>query len=189
VLFERLEVTSSKASTFFEKATRRTLVVRDCAGIQGRTIPGNGDLFLENVSSSGPWVFERERVFARQFHIAHEGTKILNTNATVWIFGLTCEMSGTLIRTVGGGKTELLGALCVSTGGWKTDPMFVVEDAQATLNVAEASYSRAPFQTIVSETRQGKTFRLSLKNRDKESVLPERLGGILLPFFTAQPQR
>jgi hypothetical protein len=67
--------------------------------------------------------------------------------------------------------------------------MFVVEDAQATLNVAEASYSRAPFQTIVSETRQGKTFRLSLKNRDKESVLPERLGGILLPFFTAQPQR
>ena len=189
VLFERLEVTSSKASTFFEKATRRTLVVRDCAGIQGRTIPGNGDLFLENVSSTGPWVFERERVFARQFHIAHEGTKILNTNATVWIFGLTTEMSGTLIRTVGGGKTELLGALCVSTGGWKTDPMFVIEDAQATLNVAEASYSRAPYQTIVSETRQGKTFLLKLQKQKDERVLPERLGGVLLPFFTAQPQR
>jgi hypothetical protein len=189
VVFERLEVAAGKGAFLFEKSTRRTLVIRDCSGVQGRTLPGNGDLFLENVSSGGPWVFERERVFARQFHIAYEGTKILNTNATVWIFGLTTELPGTLIRTAGGGKTELLGGLCVSSGAWKSDPMFVVEDSQATFQIAEASLSRAPYQTLVSETRRGETLRLSNKGPGKDSPMPERLGGILLPFFTAQPQR
>ena len=189
VVFERLDVVSSRRSLLFEKSTRRPLVIRDSSGVQGRTVPGNGDLFLENVSSSGPWVFERERVFARQFHIAYEGTKILNTNATVWIFGLTTELPGTLIQTVGGGKTELLGGLCISTGSWKADPMFVVDESIATFNVAEASFNRAPFQTIVKEIRKGKGLRLGNAGVDKDHPLPERLGGVLLPFFTAQPQR
>lgn len=189
VLFERLDVVSGRRSPLFEKSTRRTLVVRDSSGVHGRSVPGNGDLFLENVSSSGPWVFERERVFARQLHVAYEGTKIVNTNATVWIFGLTTELPGTLIRTVGGGKTELLGGLCISTGSWKSDPMFVVEDSIATFNIAEASFNRAPYQTIVKETRKGKTLSLGNGGAVKEHPLPERLGGILLPFFTAQPQR
>jgi len=189
VVFERLDISTGKGSPLFEQSTKRTVVVRDCAGAQGRTVPGCGDLFLENVSSGGPWVFERQRVFARQLHIACEGTKILNTNAAVWILGLTTELPGTLIRTVGGGKSELLGGLCASTGGWKSDPMFVVEDSQATFNIAEASFSRAAYQVIVAETRGGTVRRLSNKGPSKDLRMPERLGGILLPFFTAQPQR
>jgi hypothetical protein len=141
------------------------------------------------VSSTGPWVFSGHRVFARQLHVAYEGTKILNTNATVWILGLTTELSGTMVRTVGGGKTEVLGALCVSSGGWKADPMFAVEDAQATFHVSEASFGRAPYQTIVAETRKGRTLKLASRTRTADRQLPERLGGVMVPFFTAQPQR
>lgn len=186
VVIERLDVVGS--NPLFDKATKRTVVVRDCAGVRGMC-SGPGDLFLENVSSTGPWTFAEQRVFARQFHIAYEGTKILNTNSTVWIFGLTTELPGTLIRTVGGGKTELLGGLCASTGGWKSDPMFVVQESQATFQIAEASFSRAAYQTIVAETRNGKTLKLPNRGLNDDHRLPERLGGILLPFFTAQPQR
>lgn len=186
VVIERLEVAGT--TPLFDKATKRALVVRDCAGVRG-VCSTPGDLFLENVNSTGPWVFSEQRVFARQLHIAHEGTKILNTNSTVWIMGLTTELPGTLIRTIGGGKTELLGGLCASTGGWKSDPMFVIDESQATFQIAEASFSRAAYQTIVSETRRGKTLKLPNRGLSDDHRLPERLGGILLPFFTAQPQR
>lgn len=143
---------------------------------------------MENVSSLGPWVFERQRVFVRQLHIDFEGTKILNTNATVWVMGLTTEKGGSVVRTVGGGRTEVLGGVCLSTGGWKRDPMFFVDDSEATFHLAEDSFSGQPFQTIVTEVRGGKTLRLYSIPTKGTLPLPERLSGILLPFFTARPQ-
>ncbi len=188
VLFERLDIGGKKGAALFEMISQRTLVIRDCAGVQGGSRPGSGDLFLENVSSLGPWVFERQRVFVRQLHIDFEGTKILNTNATVWVMGLTTEKGGSVVRTVGGGRTEVLGGVCLSTGGWKRDPMFFVDDSEATFHLAEDSFSGQPFQTIVTEVRGGKTLRLYSIPTKGTLPLPERLSGILLPFFTARPQ-
>ena len=66
--------------------------------------------------------------------------------------------------------------------------MFFVDDSEATFHLAEDSFSGQPFQTIVTEVRGGKTLRLYSIPTKGTLPLPERLSGILLPFFTARPQ-
>lgn len=60
--------------------------------------------------------------------------------------------------------------------------MFRLEGGQGTFVMPEASFSRAPFMTIVSEKR-GTVVR-TLSNNSPDAKLPVRAGGIALPLYT-----
>jgi hypothetical protein len=62
--------------------------------------------------------------------------------------------------------------------------MFRVTDASASFCVGEASFNSNPYQTIVTEARNGLTRRLSNKGLSDDLPLPERVGGVALPLYT-----
>ena len=62
--------------------------------------------------------------------------------------------------------------------------MFRVDDSSASFVMAEASFSRAPFQGIVQERRAGVTRTLPNQGIGDDKI-PTRVGGVALPLFTA----
>jgi Pectate lyase superfamily protein len=183
VLIERLAADSA-VNPLIEQASGRDLAVCDCSGA-GLTWIGNGDIFLENVWSPMPLILPKgRRLWARQWNVTAQGTKLLNDGGTAWLFGFSGEMPGTLIETRAGGKTELLGGLCNATGSWKFEPMLVVTDASASFTVGETSMENTPYQIIVEETRGGLKKRLTLNGLTEDQPLPKRVGGLGLPLYT-----
>jgi hypothetical protein len=190
VVIERLECEPA-GDTLVEHASNRTLVLSSCLGARG-SYAGTGKLFLEDVSSTTPWhIGTNQTLFARQLTVECGRTHVHNEGGLFWALGLKGELPGTLLRTSGRGKSEILGGLCESTGGWKDDPMFKIEDASATIILPEASFNRTPYQSIVSEKRGNVTKLLSNVGNVglPEPNLPTRVGGIVLPLYAGYEGR
>lgn len=182
VVIERLEVEPGSA-WLLNRAVRRTLVLRDCYNVRA-SFDAPGDLYLDDVSSVAAWRFKDMDVWARQFTVEPETTKITVEGGSFWGLGLKGDRQGTFVHVLGGAKAEVLGGLCVANGPWKEAPMFRVEDASASFVMAEASFARAPFQVIVQE-RRGDVTRSMSNQGFGDDKLPFRVGGIALPLFTA----
>lgn len=181
VRFERI-AGSSSVDALIEHASTRRLVISSCSDV--RYIgSGKGDLFLEDVSSRSEWAIRNQKVWARQWCVERDGTKIVNRGGTVWILGLKVEKPGTVISTLEGGKTELLGGFVMASGGPKADPMFFIQDASASIVAGEVAFQGSPFRTIVSETRAGVNRILERGSPGVDSILSGHAGGSALPFY------
>jgi hypothetical protein len=183
VRVERLEVDPGY-DTFIELAAKRTLVLSACHDVRA-TFTAPGDVFLEDVSSRFPWEFKGNRVWARQWNIDREGLKVVNDGGQLWVLGLKVDRLGTAIRTVNGGRTEVLGGLCVSGSGYKADPLFEVQEASASFVIGESSFFGSPFEQVVAETRRGVTRQMPSRGISSDLPLPERVGGVGLTLFAA----
>lgn len=181
VIIERL-VAHSASEALIEQASTRRLVISSCSDV--RYIgTGSGDLFLEDVSSRSEWNIRNQKVWARQWSIDRDGSKIINRSGTVWILGLKTERPGTVIGSFENGKTELNGGLIVATGGPKFDPMFLIRDASASLIASEIAYQGSPYRIIVSESRAGTDRVLERGLAGVSAILPNHAGGTALPFY------
>lgn len=99
---------------------------------------GPGDIYLTNVEGGAVgWSFHSgQRVWARQLNAEQWGTKITNAGGDLWILGLKTEAPGTAVRTVGGGRTRVLGALLYPV--WATDgaPAFENRNSEQAVTAA-----------------------------------------------------
>lgn len=182
VLFERLAIRTPQA-VLFELASDRSVVVSSCQGVRA-ILGGKGDVFLEDVSSARSWTIRSNRVWARQWNLVGDGEKVHNEGGQLWAMGLRAEKTGTIVNTLAKGRTELLGGLCVSSAGYKQDPMFGITDASASFVIAEASFAGNPYSVLVTETRGAQVRRLTSRGLGPEAQLPARVGGVALPLFT-----
>lgn len=181
--FEQIEVTGGRA-VFLRSVADRTVVIRDCSGISVDW-KGKGTVFLEDVSSDHPWVVEKgQTLWARQWFERFGGDKIVNRGGTVWILGLAAERPGILLDTLEGGRSEVLGGLCGSSGTWKSMPMFRIRDGAGSFVITEFSQQSTPYQTIVEEARGEKSRRLPNTGPLGGDPLPARTGGIALTLFS-----
>ncbi len=181
VILERMNETyGSKAKTWIEHATNRTLVVKNC--IFGKFEGTGGRVFIEDVCG-GPFLFRQQAVWARQLNQETKGLHVLNDGGSLWVLGYKTERSGTLLETKNGGKTEVLGCFAYATTGVSADPMFVVSDSAFSATMGEAHFG-GNFPVLVRETRGGTTKELSRKDA------PSRFGiGALLPLFVSGRDR
>lgn len=183
VWFERLEVEGLK-SALVQLTAERRLVFRHCTSVS-LDWKAKGSVFLEDVSSALTWELgPGQFLWARQWHQGVQGLKLANRGGTAWLMGYSTERPGILATTTAGGKTEILGGLCLANGGLKSMPMFRIEDASASIIIAEASFTSTPYQTIVEETRKGSVKRMSNYGLSGDQPLPQRVGGIAIPLFT-----
>jgi hypothetical protein len=165
VLIEGLRV-GYGSSAFVEHASARTAIMQHCAEIAPRGA-GSGDFFIHDiVSHSVRFNNPDQHIWCRQLNVESENApKIINDGATLWILGLKTERGNTVVKTINGGKTEILGAHIYSTSGEKVDPMFVIEDASFSVaGLAERCFNGNPFQVWVRETRNGETRELPRDN-------------------------
>ena len=150
VTFEHL----ANINSGIENATDRTVILRSI-GTQIFS-KGQGTLFFEDVAGH-ELAIRNQHVFARQLNIENEGTHFLNDGGTAWVLGYKTERGGTLVHTLKGGRTEVLGGFSYTTTAGKLAPMFVNENASFFTFFSEVCYSGDPFATLIRETRDGET--------------------------------
>ncbi|MEM8737915.1 MAG: glycosyl hydrolase family 28-related protein [Planctomycetota bacterium] len=155
----------------FEHDSNRTWSFRNFLGFDYTpTAAAPGDLFLTDVAAiavnAEQVTFRNQNVYATQLNIETEAgatdsslpdEKILNDGATVRILGLKIERPGTIVRTINGGKTELLSVYFNGSGvSGAADPAFVT--VESALSVAQfTSPPGTPYSVIAEETRNGIT--------------------------------
>ena len=117
--------------------------------------PGAGDVHLADVNG-GPFAFRGQDVYARQLNVENDTVNVTNDGGRLWILGLKTEKDATVIRTVNGGETEVLGALMYKqTGETTAAPMFEVVDASLSIaGFKENTFASIPPYTVkLRETR------------------------------------
>jgi hypothetical protein len=158
-----------------EHDSTRTLVLKN-GRYKYTDTPKSGKLFLEDVGMGVLRINHPHSVWARQLNIESLGDgnvpKIINNGGTLWIMGLKTEGKATVINTLNGGKTELLGGLIYPvqqfTNQEKTRPAFISNNSSMSLVYTLRSYSSSRNYTIaVQETRNGITRNLLTKDSGK----------------------
>jgi len=178
VIIERF---ASLAGGVIHRSTR-TLVLRNLtlARYEGRDM-GTGDLFLEDVSMTGPMVLKYQTVWARQLHSEFEGGPwITNHGADLWILGLTATRGQQIVRTRASGQTEILGAHIIASNKAKTQPMFEVDTASLSIaGLKESTPQGNPYFQWIAEERKD----------NKVSLAASALGSMgaikILPVYSA----
>lgn len=147
-----------------EIATRRTVVLRsvNLHALRQTSAAEGGDIFLEDVGG-GDFRFRKQHVWARQLNIENQGTHLTNDGGDVWILGYKTERGGTLVHTLGGGRTEILGGFSYTTTAGKLAPMFVNENSSVWAFFGETCFNGDPFATLIRETRDGETREVTPK--------------------------
>lgn len=143
--------------------------------IEYESTPEAGDLFLEDVLTSGLRVSPGQFVWARQLNVEGytEGQpRVVNDNGVLWVLGIKTERPGTVIQTVNGGQTEVLGTLIypvdLFTEVDQGDPAFVSVDSDLSAIYTVSSYApNTNYDAQVRDTRDGDT--RELKTEDIES--------------------
>jgi len=136
-----------------EIRTDRTVVLRSVGTYI--THKGKGPLFLEDVATGGLKFQPGQKVWARQLNVENEGTHVRNDGAALWVLGYKTERGGTLLHTLGGGRSEVFGTFSYTTTAGKLAPMFLTEDSAAFAFFAEVCYTGDPFTTLIREKRKG----------------------------------
>jgi hypothetical protein len=187
VWMERLAAHSGLEG-LIEHASSRRLVISSCSDVR-YVGTGSGDLFLEDVSSRAEWKLKQQKVWARQWCIERDGSKVVNQGGSLWVLGLKSERGGTVVTTTEAGKTEVYGALIMAGSGPKSDPMFVIREASANLSFGEIAFQGSPFRSIVSESRKGVTRLIERGAPHLTDLLPEHGGGVAVPFYSGYEGR
>jgi hypothetical protein len=143
------------------------------------TKPGN--LFLEDVNVEPLRIKPGQKVWARQFNNEHgsHGSKIINNGGDLWVMGLKTERAGTVINSLNGAETELLGGVILPTyrlsDEEKKKPAFLNTDSRTSLVYRDIAHDPAYDYVIqVKETRDGQTRQMLT------SEMPRQV-----PLFTA----
>jgi hypothetical protein len=143
--------------------------------------PQSGKLFLEDVGMNSLRINYPHAVWARQLNIESLGDssvpKIINNGGTLWILGLKTEGKATVINTINGGKTELLGGLIYPvqqfTRNERGRAAFMSTNSSMSLIYSLRAYAPTRNYTIaVQETRNGITRNLLTKD-----------SGVVMPLF------
>ncbi|WP_299184338.1 T9SS type A sorting domain-containing protein [uncultured Aquimarina sp.] len=171
------------ASGIFHNS-ERTLIMKDLEILYESAPSGAGDVFIENIAGGGPngspWVFNNQKVWARQFNVELLDVNVINNGGDLWILGMKTEHRSQIIKTINGGRSELLGALHLITDESSNLPAYeVIDGSLSVAGARETSFSGFRFPLVVRDIRNGVV-------QDLLSVdTPAGLNGFGLPLYVS----
>lgn len=181
---------------FIEQANKRTLILSDMhvqtAAMYFNTVEGS-KVFIEDCGCTVgsymdmtyrhmiPFSFVGQTVYARNINPERSMCEILNDHGTLWIMGFKAEFEGAFVKTINGGKTEVLGGV-LSIGRKKDIPAIENVDSDTSFVMSNNGYScNDIFPIVVKETRKGETRILPFEG------LPRRLEHFfMLPLYAGR---
>lgn len=179
VTFDQVDRPLGRHRVVVTNASSRTLVVHHLRGELLATGPGK--TFLEDACSNVRITHPLHRVWSRQLNSeSSEATNNTNDGGTLWVLGLKTERSQTLVETLNGGRTEVLGAwVYVTSREAPTRPMFVVEEGVGSFAGVLQFHSRgAVYDTLVQFTKSGERATVTRADNDgRASFGLLRVGG------------
>ncbi|OAV45946.1 glycosyl hydrolase family 28-related protein [Lewinella sp. 4G2] len=123
----------------------------------------SGDVFIEDVVG-GPWSFNQQDVYARQFNLERDVNNVTINGGMLWALGVKTERKGTIIEANNGARVEILGAFHYSTIAEEVDPkpLYVANESQLSVaGLKELTYIFDPYDIKLRETRNGVTNELA----------------------------
>ena len=182
VSIEKIEVGGfgDPIGPFVEHASTRALALRDVLtgslNSYANSVSG-GKVFVDNLTG-GTFVLEGQQMWARQLNLEPPGLKIRNIGGDLFILGLKTEKAGTLVETLAGGRTEVLGGLAYpSQPNDASIPMFVNHESSLAVSMPESSYlGGAWYDVWVEETRDGVVRKVVREDLTGHSNLGRKLG-------------
>ncbi|WP_428386201.1 glycosyl hydrolase family 28-related protein [Mucisphaera sp.] len=172
IVIERMESGLRNSSVELQQNTNRTLILNSLQNFTYRTNPTvsePGELFINDyVGELG--VLRDQTVWARQLNVEKETeqdpgepepsqpARIINDGGRVWLNGVKTEQDGTVVLTINGGETELLGHFHAGSGSTQTDPRFETIDSSFSAAVwVDQAGGSGRFDVFARETRNGVT--------------------------------
>ncbi len=159
VVFDLLDRPLGRIAITIENASSRTLVVNNFRGeLVGS---GPGKTFLEDACSNVWITHPKHRCWVRQLNSerrgARDGVNNHNQGGTLWVLSLKTEGQNLLVKTTGGGRTEVLGGWVYVLGKEvPTNPMFQIVDAKASFaGIAQWHYRGMTYPVLLDETQGG----------------------------------
>lgn len=183
-MLESLDTINQLSGPFLEHRADRDLVISAMSAGHRLRHVGKGKLFLNDMVANLLYVGPGSRLWARQLNLEGDGWKLTNDGGQVWILGLKTEARGPVIRTLNGGKTEVIGGhlyKCVEPGVDADN--FIVDNAHLSLAaVTEYAWTRSwGSKRLVTETRGDETREIGI------DMLAPRNGGSTMPLVAAFP--
>jgi hypothetical protein len=150
--------TASAAKPWFEHRSSRSLTIRNCIVGEYRSAEGAGELFVEDVLG-GPWRLSKgQSMWVRGLSCDVSGrTALVNSGGVAWLLGLAARSDSTALATLSGGVTEVWGGW-VTARGSPRDAAFVCEDSSVRLSYV-SRYPQA-VQVRCLQDRQAHQLRL-----------------------------
>lgn len=110
------------------------------------------------LSANIPFEFHGQRVYAKNLNPERADIEILNDNSELTIYGLYVEGPGTAVKTVNGGRTEVI----TFTAGIGIDaedtPLFINDNSDVSVTAGRVSgFAGHSYPVIVRETYGSKT--------------------------------
>lgn len=183
---------SGTASALHQHDDSRTLVFKDVRLGYASNHARPGDLFIDDANGRGGnrttfSIAPGQRVWARQWNIEDNsdapGALIRNDGGEVWILGIKTEGAKTIIETVNGGKTEVLGGFHYPVAPMPPDlPLYINHES----SFSGAWATQGVVNLHVRETRDGVTrdlLRLALPTRGSSNSFAPLYSGFARPPF------
>lgn len=180
------------ATPFILNESDRVVLLKDIWVAHGQVYKntGNGELFIENVSGTSSryagieipeplpsaipqFDFGSQNVWARQLNSEQKNTNVVSDGGDVWILGIKNEEDGTWMKTMNGGRAEILGGIIMPLDvDNQSQPGFESIDSAMTIVVPAHTRSSAKllpdlsgyydlfYDVFVRETKAGDTREL-----------------------------
>lgn len=181
----------------FTHASKRSVCFKDMhtqtLAFYRNTVPGAKVFFYNVVTTSGSFPgatghgrctvsLKGQKVWARQLNPERGEPMILNDGGDLVLMGYKSEGEGTVVRTIHGGRTEVLGGV-INFGG-KENPAFVAEDAQMRISTATHAWLEDYyFRTAIRHTQDGKTTVIMAEELPLRGFPKSRGPQYLIPLY------
>lgn len=162
VIIEGVSAVFSGSVTQFLHDSDRTLVLRDLSAASYDAVADTdqGDVFFANFVG-GPINLHDQNAYGRHINIEGDNSergieaKIVNDGASFLALGIKTEDAGTVLKTMNGGVSEVLGAW--HNGPFDASiPRYVTEDASLFATGTTSATAASGFN-LAQETRDGET--------------------------------
>ena len=142
----------------------RTLILKHSVIRNYRSIVGggSGDVYVEDCVG-GPWEFNQQDVWARQFNLERDSFNVRINGGSLWAHGIKTERKGTIIEATGGARVEVMGAFhyCTRPDEAIPKPIYVVNESSLSVaGLKTLTYIDALYEIKLRETRNGVTNEL-----------------------------
>ncbi len=189
---------------FVRHSAMRDLVLRDvhlqAACVYFNTVRGSR-VFLENVActtgdfsewyfyrkegvepvyaSNIPFEFHGQRVFARNINPERADLEVLNDGGELLILGVYVEGPGTMVKTVNGGKTEVMTFVAAAGADNPEKPILINEDSDVSAVSGWTFGAPRVYPTVVREIKNGVVRDLTFEELPAKSPIIRFLSGYI----------
>lgn len=143
-----------------DHASQRTLILHAAGGSYRNTVTGGKVFFLDAGPHPGTLIKGPQQAWAWNCNIESYAydPNIVNDGGTLWIMGLKSEKDRTLVSTLNGGATEVIGGLFFKNRERiGPAPALISRDSRVSYSYA---VTRLPYQTQIVETRGGRSLQV-----------------------------